>query len=433
MAHNPYGSRRSHRKSRNGCKNCKQRKIKCDEAKPQCWPCTKHDIKCDFSTAAASPSPRSPASASAATSTPPHRPPSSSPNPSTSAPTSSTTSPPTPPTPTTALPLPLNLPDLHLLHHFTIHTAPTLSPYSPELRRWWTHAVPTLAFAHPPVMRSLLALSALHVARTSPATRSLHLSRAAAQQGAALREGRALLAGGVDAGNCAALYVFGVLTVLISLARGWGGGDAAGMLFFDGEETGRVAEWVRLLRGIKAVVDPWRAWMVADGGVAGDIGAAMREGMRPGRLWEGWRWEKGGGEGEGRVAELRPPLANLGEFIGRDWVYSVEEEERRICLQALEQLNQVFSAFLEHGEDILTVRLIFSWSCQVEHEFLVQLSQHRPHALLVFSYFGVLLHWIDKTWWLEGWGTHLVHGIAAMIDARYHEWLQWPLQQIKQS
>ncbi|EPE31928.1 Zn2/Cys6 DNA-binding protein [Glarea lozoyensis ATCC 20868] len=41
-------SRKSHRKSRNGCQNCKQRKIKCDEKKPQCANCSRHSVHCRY-------------------------------------------------------------------------------------------------------------------------------------------------------------------------------------------------------------------------------------------------------------------------------------------------------------------------------------------------------------------------------------------------
>jgi hypothetical protein len=40
--------RRSHKKSRAGCKRCKLRKIKCDEVHPRCGNCLKHGVPCDF-------------------------------------------------------------------------------------------------------------------------------------------------------------------------------------------------------------------------------------------------------------------------------------------------------------------------------------------------------------------------------------------------
>ncbi|KUJ16876.1 uncharacterized protein LY89DRAFT_645879 [Mollisia scopiformis] len=40
--------RKAHRKSRNGCKNCKVKRIKCDEVHPRCANCTKYSFDCDF-------------------------------------------------------------------------------------------------------------------------------------------------------------------------------------------------------------------------------------------------------------------------------------------------------------------------------------------------------------------------------------------------
>ncbi|CAI7586611.1 unnamed protein product [Penicillium glandicola] len=50
-----YHSRRPHRKSRGGCVKCKQRRVKCDEAKPHCVRCQKHGIECDYTSQPAQP------------------------------------------------------------------------------------------------------------------------------------------------------------------------------------------------------------------------------------------------------------------------------------------------------------------------------------------------------------------------------------------
>ncbi|KAF4301367.1 putative C6 transcription factor protein [Botryosphaeria dothidea] len=53
-------SRRSHTKSRKGCKTCKKRHIRCDETFPQCRNCTKHQVRCDYNDNPASAAPDSP-------------------------------------------------------------------------------------------------------------------------------------------------------------------------------------------------------------------------------------------------------------------------------------------------------------------------------------------------------------------------------------
>ncbi|KAF1844220.1 uncharacterized protein K460DRAFT_369089 [Cucurbitaria berberidis CBS 394.84] len=55
-------SRRSHTKSRKGCKTCKRRHIRCDETFPQCRNCTKHQVRCDYMDSPAAMMPESPQS-----------------------------------------------------------------------------------------------------------------------------------------------------------------------------------------------------------------------------------------------------------------------------------------------------------------------------------------------------------------------------------
>ncbi|KAI0426979.1 hypothetical protein F5Y09DRAFT_45814 [Xylaria sp. FL1042] len=62
-----YLSKRPHRKSRAGCKQCKKRKVKCDEAKPACKACTLRKEQCVYPN---TPAPSAPNRASTSTSNP---------------------------------------------------------------------------------------------------------------------------------------------------------------------------------------------------------------------------------------------------------------------------------------------------------------------------------------------------------------------------
>ncbi|KIW03591.1 uncharacterized protein PV09_05345 [Verruconis gallopava] len=42
--------RRAHKKSRNGCRNCKLRRVKCDETKPSCKNCDRFMVACNYDT-----------------------------------------------------------------------------------------------------------------------------------------------------------------------------------------------------------------------------------------------------------------------------------------------------------------------------------------------------------------------------------------------
>ncbi|CAI4359349.1 CFF_collapsed_G0010780.mRNA.1.CDS.1 [Saccharomyces cerevisiae] len=42
------GKRKFHNKSKNGCDNCKRRRVKCDEGKPACRKCTNMKLECHY-------------------------------------------------------------------------------------------------------------------------------------------------------------------------------------------------------------------------------------------------------------------------------------------------------------------------------------------------------------------------------------------------
>lgn len=55
VAEKPYYSKRPHKKSRTGCRNCKVRKVKCDEARPSCRACVLRRAECVYPTPAPEP------------------------------------------------------------------------------------------------------------------------------------------------------------------------------------------------------------------------------------------------------------------------------------------------------------------------------------------------------------------------------------------
>lgn len=60
----PYHAKRPHRKSRLGCRNCKARKVKCDEAKPTCRNCSLRKDTCNYPAPHGAPSAVQPSSSS---------------------------------------------------------------------------------------------------------------------------------------------------------------------------------------------------------------------------------------------------------------------------------------------------------------------------------------------------------------------------------
>lgn len=110
----------------------------------------------------------------------------------------------------------LNLIDLELLHNFTTATFATLSSDNLVRDVWRINAV-RLGVQCDYVMRSILAVSALHIAHHRPDKRDFYFSRALAYHQLASRTATPLL------GNLATsrdgweyLYLFSTLTVFFS-------------------------------------------------------------------------------------------------------------------------------------------------------------------------------------------------------------------------
>ncbi|KAK6506154.1 hypothetical protein TWF506_011075 [Arthrobotrys conoides] len=168
-------SRKSHTKSRKGCKTCKRRHIRCDETFPQCRNCTKHNVRCDYMDA--------PPPSDDSNSLPPSTPVS-------------------PEYMAQDLWRRSQVPMLRSTTHLSPYDAPTMRPRSsqdmrllhdisriashmqmadPVLYRVWAREIPLLKFLrlavrHEFVMEAILSLSAAHLASVSSTTESRQIS-----------------------------------------------------------------------------------------------------------------------------------------------------------------------------------------------------------------------------------------------------------------
>ncbi|KAH6628761.1 hypothetical protein F5144DRAFT_580082 [Chaetomium tenue] len=196
--------RRAHNKSRMGCKNCKARKIKCDEKKPSCSNCTRRQVDCDFSVVGT-------------------------PQPGVS-------------------PTGLNITDLELLHNYTTTTYLTLSE-SPVIREFYRNTVVQVGFDCDYIMRGVLALSGLHLAHHRQPMRDHYLAAAIRHHQAASQAAIPLVLDATPE-NAQMLFLFSVLTTYYAL--GWPR-KSEDTLFL--QENAGFPDWVYLLRGTKGFIE----------------------------------------------------------------------------------------------------------------------------------------------------------------------------------
>ncbi|EPE08897.1 c6 zinc finger domain containing protein [Ophiostoma piceae UAMH 11346] len=233
--------RRSHKKSRAGCRRCKSRKIKCDEIRPRCHNCEKHGVACDFEFpeianefAAQTPRP-----SYAAT-------PGATPLPSADTPITPVLSNAFPSSATLArlgrpptASVPLSIPqalaltapgtpsaasrllELRLLHHYSTSTFKTLSCDNPSAEKVWRDTVPRVAFEAASgsnhLTDAVLAVAALHLRSEFPQDREL-IRASHAYMASSLSEYNRLLQRGINALNAEALFLNSTLIAFQSTA-----------------------------------------------------------------------------------------------------------------------------------------------------------------------------------------------------------------------
>ncbi|KZM27509.1 sequence-specific DNA binding RNA polymerase II transcription factor [Ascochyta rabiei] len=202
-------TRRSHRKSRAGCQNCKTRRIKCDETKPECGNCKRRQVHCDFSKPANIPS-------------------------SHTGPISSFSS----------GELPIS--EIELTYYYTTSTCFTVSPWSTSGISW-QNQMAEIGFENPCVLHLMFAFTALHLAHCRPSRRELYVTTADHHYERALILVTPEIAN-LSSSNCDAVLAAVQMICFIS----WGRGPQPGEYLAFGKD--KRSDWLMMFRGIRTTL-----------------------------------------------------------------------------------------------------------------------------------------------------------------------------------
>ncbi|KAF4633259.1 hypothetical protein G7Y89_g4865 [Cudoniella acicularis] len=383
-------SRKPHRKTRTGCRTCKQRKIKCDEQRPACSNCVKHSVQCDYLLATPSAS-ASPGGTFSHGATPfdstgriggnegispslSHEPPS------------------------------LNMLDLELLHNFCTSTCLTLHS-DPALKTLWKVNVPQLGFQFDFVMRGILSISALHMATYVPERRDLYLSQALIQHQSGLRIATSILPN-ITPENSSALYIFSALTLFISISS-----PRTSTEFLVLGETG-IAEWLLLLKGTQSIISSSHDTLRA-----GSLGPMFLSGARRDSVRESCVADFQ--EEEDPLQELRQHLRYSG----------MNEEKFSVCYHAVQELRKSYAVIYKHKLQGFESADVFVWLFRIEDGYLELLRAHDQVAISIFAYFCVLLKMVDYRWWVGGSSLYLLAKAYSLLDEEHRLWIRWPIEE----
>lgn len=280
----------------------------------------------------------------------------------------------------------------------------------------WRDEIPRMALKQPFLMRGLLAVSALQLARLLPEQKEHYLAVAAHHQNLALPSYRYLVEDidhRMTAENCHAILAFGHLTTAYAFASP----HPPGSVLFSGlcSSTG-VPEWLHLLRGARGILS------VAKDSVAKDwiTEAPFMFTLR--------------GLPETVDVSLSPEdfqLSTLGVEIDSLKVTTPEEyHELDIYRESLFLLRQTFAIPYQPGEVLGVKFAVFVWVEVVPAEFLELLSSLKPVALVILAHLCVLLKKCENFWFIKGAAERIIFEVNDILDESWRPWIAWAMQMI---
>ncbi|KAI1143683.1 hypothetical protein F5Y05DRAFT_362116 [Hypoxylon sp. FL0543] len=383
----PKSTRRPHAKTRTGCRVCKSRKVKCDETRPSCRNCVRRGIRCDFN-APVQPQAPSPQAVRASTG---H--------------TSQVTSPAAASLHQQSTPAGwFSGLDLELLHHFTTSTCFTFSS-EPMVRNFWRVNVPRLGFTYQYVLEAILSLAALHLARFKPQRRDTLIEQAMIHHNASSSMALAVL-NNLSPDESVPMFFFSMLTTYIAFGSPK---DSDNLLIVS---HGVMPEWLFLFRGMRSVIqlngDAINSVM--------SLGFIFNCGRQMNEIWE---------------ANTPPEHEGLKELESTVRSYVKDPQKLGDLCHGIDALRRSFAFFYgSNFTDDQRLRAAFMWLFKLNDNFVNLLKGRDNEALCVLSFFCVLLQRLDFTWWIEGWGVHLVERIYNVLDEGYRLWIRWPIEEI---
>ncbi|KAG9494983.1 hypothetical protein J7337_013212 [Fusarium musae] len=303
----------------------------------------------------------------------------------------------------------LGLLDLELMHNFCTSTYATLSN-DVAVRDLWRVRIVRLCLKCDYAMLAILSVSALHLSHFSTERKELLRERAIVYHNQALSIAAPFI-DAYDNANAQELFAFSILTIyyckfLQHFFLVTPGLNYAAFAQTPQNEDSPYPPWVVLINGCASFAS------LGDSTLSlGPFSALLSKARRRFKIRE-------------RVFEI-DYVQQLKAFIDETITDPVQ---RSIYQDTLRALNQTYGVFYETDGDKDLVD-IFSWTVPAK-AFFEFVAEEEPEALVVLSYFCVLLHKLPSQWWLSGWVSHIMTRIYASVGEKYLPYLVWPMEEI---
>ena len=108
------------------------------------------------------------------------------------------------------------------------------------------------------------------------------------------------------------------------------------------------------------------------------------------------------------------------------------EEGKEACRKAVHYLQIGFDAVLAENEEGNRYQMIVSWPMLSVPNFTSLLASKHPVALVVLSYYALLLHYARSMWQVGDSGAYILNIITEYLGEEWSDWLEYPRQRIEE-
>jgi len=301
--------------------------------------------------------------------------------------------------------------DMALLHHWTYVASLTITD-SERANVLWQDITPRIAFEHNFLLYAILSSSALHLAHTNPSCTEQRLVDAARHHNTALQGFRHHINNMTEDVSDAimacsylnVLYVFGAFGRLGDLQV-----DAARSSARKSQILG--ADLIAMNHGVAAVLGPLYPHIL-QGPLAPLVGIGNWDSINPDEL---------NLRGDEHFRHLRTVWA-------QDSSVQVYDDTLHALRRSFVFVGQS-DDHLQHASETCYNGKWASpgiWIHVAPREYFELLSQRQPAALLIYCYFGVVLHGLNHYWFMDSWGRNVVEVVDEILGTYWSPYTQWP-------
>ncbi|KAI4617599.1 uncharacterized protein J4E87_008235 [Alternaria ethzedia] len=289
----------------------------------------------------------------------------------------------------------LPLSEIELTYHWTTTTCHSLSAWPAGAARVQS-STEEIAFKNEHVLHLVFAFTALHLASCRPDRKESYIATANHHYECALALVTPEIAK-LNPSNCDAVLQSVQLICFVSWARG----PQAGEYLAFGKH-GR-SEWLVMFRGIRTTLSAFEI-----DNFAKTHAPAVRNKSRLLPVTDG-------------PFEFERHLEELKEHIG----IASEPSDRDDNVLSVDVLQEMYSN--RYGGKDGEYHVAFGWLYRMSDDFLDRLQECDPLPLIIYAHFVVLMHDMERFWYMRGWTHHVMSGIFEALPTEHEPWIRWPM------